>query len=173
VILAHTLGAGGPEIEFLIVAAGMLVLAVIFFFQKTVKPQVPVFLALGAFALTAGAFAVGGGDSGGGDAMASDVEISISSPADGADVPANQPLTVEVEISNGSLTQATSSDDPSEGHLHIYVDGRVIAMPTAETAEIPAADLPPGEHEIMVEFTQANHESFAPPVVTSIDIVAQ
>ena len=40
--LAHTLGQGGPEIEYLVIAVILLVLGVIFFMQKAVKPVVSV-----------------------------------------------------------------------------------------------------------------------------------
>lgn len=60
-LLAHTFGSSGPDVELLLLAGAMVVLAVIFFFQKTVKPMVPVVLLLMAFGVAAGAFALGGG----------------------------------------------------------------------------------------------------------------
>ncbi len=56
-VLAHTITPGGPETEYLVVAGAMLVLGVVFFIQKNVKPIVPVILIVGAVAVGAGAFA--------------------------------------------------------------------------------------------------------------------
>mgnify|MGYP000147275496 CR=1 FL=1 len=171
--LAHALGGGGPEIEVLMLAVGLLVLGIIFFFQKTTKPQVPVILVVLSLAMTVGAFAFSG-DETQGDPVSSDVTVSITSPVDGSTVPADEDLMIEVEIVNGSLVSGTTSTDPSEGHIHIYVDGRVVAMPSSLSETIvPARSLPPGEHEVIVEFTQANHTSFAPPVQTAVTITAE
>lgn len=57
-IIGHGSEGGGPDIELLVLAGGMLVLGVILFFQKTAKPIVPLILAVAAFALAAGAFAL-------------------------------------------------------------------------------------------------------------------
>lgn len=171
--LAHALGEGGPEIEVLMLAAGLLVLGIVFFLQKTTKPQVPVILVVLSLAMTVGAFAFSGDDPEG-QPVSSDVTVSIPSPADGAAVPADEDLMIEVEIANGTLVSGSTSTDPNEGHIHIYVDGQVVAMPTSESDTIvPATNLPPGEHEIIVEFTQANHTSFAPPVQAAITITAE
>lgn len=171
--LAHALGEGGPEIEILMLAGGLLVLGIVFFFQKTTKPQVPVILVVTSLALTVGAFAFSGDDAEN-ESISTDVTISIVSPEEGAVVPADEDLMIEVEIVNGALVSGSTSTDPNEGHIHIYVDGQVVAMPTTESDTIvPGTNLPPGEHEVIVEFTQANHTSFAPPVQTAITITAE
>lgn len=57
-IIAHGAAPGaGPDPEFLIFGAGLVVLAIVFFFQKEVKPQVSLVLLAMAAALFAGAFA--------------------------------------------------------------------------------------------------------------------
>jgi hypothetical protein len=165
--LAHALGTDGPEIEFLIAAGGMLVLALIFFFQKTVKPQVPLFLLVGAFGLTAGAFAFGP------EGPKGDATVVIQVPEDGATVPAGRPLQVSAVVQGGSLTAAASSSDANAGHLHIYVDGTVVAMPTEATSKVGGEFLPAGEHEITVEFTRADHTSFDPVILSSVTVFAE
>lgn len=58
ILLAH--GAettAGPNPEFLIFGAGLVVLSIVFFFQKNVKPQVSLVLLAVAAAMFAGAFA--------------------------------------------------------------------------------------------------------------------
>ena len=58
ILLAHGAEtATGPNPEFLIFGAGLVVLSIIFFFQKNVKPQVSLVLLAVAAALFAGAFA--------------------------------------------------------------------------------------------------------------------
>ncbi len=53
---AHGLTPGGPDIEMLLLSVALLLLAIVFFVQKSVKPQVPVFLLLASVALGVGAF---------------------------------------------------------------------------------------------------------------------
>lgn len=167
--LAHTLGTGGPEIEFLILAGAMLVLGVAFFFQKGVKPIVSLILVLGAFALSAGAF-IFKSDTSTAPAAAIDAAITIESPAAGDTVPANDPLQLTVDLQGGRLTAENASDDPRDGHLHVYVDGELISMPTTATPEV---ELEPGLHEITVEFTQADHRSFEPRILDTVEVTAE
>jgi hypothetical protein len=173
-VLAHTLGAGGPEIELLLLAVALLFLGVTFFVQKTTKPAVPVVLLVGALAVGAGSFAVGGSDehtgTEGTTAAPEGLGVTITSPADGDTVPAGEPVVVEVEVTGGELTSDTESEDPTQGHLHIFVDGSVISMPSTTTNEV---ELEPGDRTIAVEFTTADHRSFEPPIQDEIDVTAQ
>lgn len=171
--LAHTFGEGGPEIEFLVLAAGLLVLAIVFFFQKTVKPQVPVILVLAALALTVGAFAFDTPDETKGNGISTDAEVVIVDPSDGGTIAAGETLTLEIRIDGGSLTTENTTDEPDAGHLHIYVDGKLVSMPSVATPKIDGEDLPAGEHEIIVEFTQADHRPWDPPVQTAITVTAE
>jgi hypothetical protein len=160
--LAHTLGAGGPEIEFLIIAVAMLVLGVVFFVQKSVKPAVPVILVIGAFAMTAGAFAAGGSDDNvEGSAGSSDaISISITSPEDGATVPAGEPVIVEIEVRGA----------PEGGHFDVRIDGDIATMTPESTPEVT---FPSGEHELTVEYVNSRHQSFDPPVRTERTVIAE
>jgi hypothetical protein len=56
---AHTLGAGGPDLELLLFAAALLILGIVLFLQKSAKPVVSVVLLIAAFAVGTGAFAFG------------------------------------------------------------------------------------------------------------------
>ncbi|MDQ3958277.1 MAG: hypothetical protein M3273_08160, partial [Actinomycetota bacterium] len=87
---AHTLGSGGPEIEVLLLGAALLVLAAVFFAQKTAPPQVSVVLLLLGAVAVIGSFSLGG--------SAADVTVAIVAPVDGATVPAGEPVPVEVEV---------------------------------------------------------------------------
>ena len=58
-ILAHTLGAGGPDLEMIVLAGALAILGIVFFFQSAVKPVISVVLLIAAVGLGAGAFALG------------------------------------------------------------------------------------------------------------------
>lgn len=165
---AHTLGSGGPEIELLILAGAMLVLGVVFFFQKSVKPILSLVLVLGAFAVSGGAFVFK--SDGSAEATAIRATISIVEPAEGARVPANEPVPVEIDLQGGTLTAESRSEDDTEGHLHVYVDGELVSMPATDAPEV---ELEPGSHEITVEFTQADHRSYEPRILDSIEVTAE
>jgi hypothetical protein len=146
---AHTLGEGGPEIEFLMVAAAMLILGIVFFVQKTVKPAVPVILVVGALAMVAGAFAAGGasGDSAGSVEGAS---VQIVTPEDGTSVPSGEPVELEIDLQNA----------PEGGHFDVRVDDGLESMgPTPAPVTFEA-----GEHTLSVEYVNARHQSFSPPL---------
>jgi hypothetical protein len=170
---AHTLGAGGPDLELFLFAAALLVLGVVLFLQKSAKPVVSVVLLIAALAVGTGAFAFGGSSSStsSGTAPAPDgVEVQITAPDDGSSVPAGRPLTVEADINGGRLTTATESDDPTQGHLHVFVDDELISMPTRPAQEV---ELEAGDHTIVVEFTTADHRSFEPRILDSIEVTAE
>lgn len=171
--LAHSLTPGGPDIEVLLIAVALLGLGVALFLQKSTKPYVPVVLLVLALAVGAGAFAIGG-DSGGGApagtvAAPDGLSVEIVGPRDEEQVPANDPFDLEAEVSGGELTDATSSDDPTVGHLHVFVDGQLISMPNSSIQEV---ELDPGRHTIVVEFTTADHRSFDPRITDEIRVTA-
>jgi hypothetical protein len=172
-VLGHALGAGGPEIEFLILAGACLLLGVFFFFQKNVKPQASVVLLAVAIALAIGAFAVDTTPDQGESIGSSPVVVSVAEPEDGVTVPAGEALALRVELDGGELVDESSGTDPTKGHLHIYVDGQLTSMPSVQTPRVPGSWLREGEHEITVEFTRADHRSFDPRVTTTITVVAE
>ena len=164
--LAHTATATGPNTEILLLGAGMLVLAAIFFFQKTASRQASLFLAVLGVAAVTGAFALGG--SSGGGTSGEHASVSISSPEDGATVDASQPLALEVDLQGATLASDTTTDDG--GHLHVYVDGETRGMPATLDVEV---ELEPGEHEIEVEYVDSEHQALDPPVTDSVEVVAE
>ena len=96
-----------------------------------------------------------------------DAEVGFASLRDGATVPANEPFDIEIDLEGGELATSNSS---SGGHLHIYVDGSVVSMPSTTTAEVT---LEPGEHELRVEYVDFQHASFDPPVQETISVTAE
>lgn len=167
-LLAHTIGAGGPDLEMTLLAGGLLVLGLVFFFQKTVKSVVSVVLLVGALAVGAGAFAVGGSTDE--PLPAPDVEVRIVSPEDGATVPARNEVEVRAEVIGGTLTDAERSEDPTEGHLHVFVDDAMVSMPVSEASPVT---LEPGTHVITVEFTSADHRSYEPRILDRVAVTAE
>jgi hypothetical protein len=143
----------------------MVVLAAIFFFQKTASRQASLILAvLGAAAIT-GAFTFAGGSS---ESEAHhDAAIAIAAPEDGATVEAGT-LPVQIELTGAELAGESSSEDA--GHVHVYVDGKVVDMPSSLDVEV---DMEPGEHELAVEFVDAGHAALDPPVTDSVTITAE
>ena len=146
----------------LLIAAGVAFVGAFVF--RSVKPDKvgPAWALFAAGALlAAAAFIVpnlGGG---------TDAKVSFSSPKDGETVPANVPISIAVNLEGGEL--ATSSSDAG-GHLHIFVDGSVISMPSTLATEV---ELEPGEHELRVEYVDLQHASYDPPVEETITVTAE
>lgn len=152
-LLAHTASGSGPAAELLLMAGALLLLGVIFFFQRSVKPAVSVGLVLGGFALAGGAFALGG------QSVPSDAAVRIVSPADGARLPAGQPVPIEVQVHG------------VDGyHLHVYVDGTLDSMPQPGQASV---ELEAGSHTITVELSDQQHRSYSPPLRDSVEVAAR
>jgi hypothetical protein len=100
----------------------------------------------------------------GGPRPASPAVLKIVEPKNGATEPASG-AKLEVSLAGATLTSVTSQDiSPTEGHLHVSVDGRLISMTSGVTQTLP--DLEPGRHTIRVEFVAADHLPFDPRVVT-------
>lgn len=163
-ILAHTIGVGGPDLEMMVLAAALVMLGIILFVQKTAKPAVSVGLMVAALAVGGGAFAVGG------SSPSSNARVAITSPPANAEVKAGEPVTVEVAIKGGELTSNTTATDPNLGHLHVFIDDKLVSMPSTDTYDVT---LKPGDHDITVEFTAADHRSFEPPIRDSIVVIAE
>ena len=143
-VLGHTLGSGGPEIEFLILSGACLLLGIFFFFQKNVKSQASVVLLAVAVALAIGAFAVDTTPDGGESIGSSPVTLSVTEPEDGSEVPAGEALQLAVDIQGGELVDESTGTDPTKGHLHIYVDGQLTSMPSVVTPPRPRQLAPGG-----------------------------
>jgi hypothetical protein len=95
---------------------------------------------------------------------ASPAVVKILQPKNGAKEPASG-AKLEVSLTGAKLTSVTSQDiSPTEGHLHVSVDDRLISMTSGLTQTLP--DLTPGRHTIRVEFVASDHLPFDPRVVT-------
>lgn len=167
--LAHILSNGsGPDVELLIAAFGAGVLGITFFMQKAVKPQVSVVLLLVTVALGITTFTMGGSESSV-NPPAPDVTLTFVSPTNEATVPANEDIEVTIDIEGGQLVSDPNSTVEGGGHLHIYVDGVNVSMPTTETSEI---ELERGVHVITAEFVSPDHHQFSPRIFEEIEVTA-
>ncbi|GIU99273.1 MAG: hypothetical protein KatS3mg014_0889 [Actinomycetota bacterium] len=57
------------------------------------------------------------------------------------------------------------------GHVHVYLDDRLVSMSYAPEQEIPLGDLERGPHVLRVEFVAADHGPFDPPVEARVTFV--
>ena len=95
---------------------------------------------------------------------ASPAVVKIVEPKNGATEPASG-AKLQVSLTGAKLTPVTSQDiSPTEGHLHVSVDDKLISMSSGLTQTLP--DLTSGRHTIRVEFVAADHLPFDPRVVT-------
>jgi hypothetical protein len=163
---AHAVGpGGGVDIELLLVAGA----AVFFGFKLRstgqAKPAAS-WIAIGVgVALAVAAVVVPQGSN---PSAPSDASILIVTPADGDTVAADKAIRVEVALTGVSI--ATSPSDTTKGHIHVYVDGTLEQMPYTTQ---PKVKLSPGEHEITIEYVDAQHISYNPPLQTSVKVVAE
>jgi hypothetical protein len=170
VVFAHTIGPSGPDAEILLAAIGTFVLAVVLFLRGTAKPITSVVLLIVALALGAGSLALGGSPQGRSSLSGVGLGVTITSPKEGTVVPAGSRIRLKVELDGGRLTRETNSSDPNSGHLHVFVDEKLVSMPTTDT---PTVKLKPGEHVIAVEFVDAGHLSYSPSVVDDVSVRAR
>jgi hypothetical protein len=63
--------------------------------------------------------------------------------------------------------QHPEANRPGEGHLHARLDLQPVVVLEREEA-YTFTNVPPGEHQLVVELTQNDHSPFLPPVVKEI-----
>lgn len=165
-LLAHAGGPGGGiHFETLVIGVALVVLAVILYFNENVKTSGSVALAVLGLAMGAAtfAFAPGGTD-------VSNVRMSIVAPDDGANVPAGEPIDVEVTLQGATTEPTSATGDEVVGHIHVFVDGQLLQMPTETSTEL---ELERGDHTVAVEFVGDDHVSFEPRVIEEVEVTAQ
>jgi hypothetical protein len=170
VVLAHTLGTGGPDIELLLLAAVMAILGIVFFFQKAVKPVVSVLLVVLGLGAAVFAFVLGGDQSAsqpgadGSGVSPRGATVEITSPSEGEVVPANQEIEIEYRIDPGELAPEGLAD------MHVYIDDELDSM---QVKDVLTVEVPSGTHTVAVEAAQPNHASYDPPVIDEIEVTAE
>ena len=103
-------------------------------------------------------------------------ELEVSTPADGSTVDGT---SVTVTFSTSGITLVESpvpleqaglqpeANRAGEGHVHFMLDlNPVVVWSTADPYTF--TNVPPGEHQLMVELVNNDHSSLNPPVVRQI-----
>jgi hypothetical protein len=117
--------------------------------------------------------------------LADDVEVAITSPADGDEVPAGE-VEVTVTVTGGTLqsdvleTEQLPPDPEEAGYLAVAVDGDVLtaALPAACTLEDPCDQVTfpitvaPGERRLVVEFRRGDGVPLTPLVTDAVTFTA-
>ena len=104
------------------------------------------------------------GSSGPSPRPSSPAKIQILSPRNGATVK-GPTVHVRVRLTGAEIVPATTTHiTPTQGHLHVYLDGKIVSMNFSADATIP--NVPPGRHLLNVEFVASDHLPFDPRVIT-------
>ena len=111
----------------------------------------------------------GGGDSsdsgGGGESRPrTDVRIQIVQPA--ANQVTGPEPTLEMNLIGGSVVERTTGPlTPTEGHIHVTVDGQLVSMAYGTNQKL--GPLAPGQHTVQAEYVATDHAPFANRVVAA------
>jgi hypothetical protein len=101
----------------------------------------------------------------------SPAKLAIVSPRNGATVPAAD-AQLRVSLSKAKIVNVTSRNiKPDQGHIHVLVDDRLVAMNYQLSGKLPKLD--PGTHVVKVEFVAADHLPFDPRVLTQAAFVVK
>ena len=111
-----------------------------------------------------------------GIASAQSPELNVSTPAEGSSVDGTD-VTVTFSVTGLTLVESTvplerAGQQPEanrlgEGHVHLMLDlGPIVVWSTTEPYTF--TNVPPGEHQLMVELVNNDHSSLNPPVVRQI-----
>ena len=133
--------------------------------------------ALGAVVAALAVTACSGGEDGGGGSAAptstaavaaerpsSPAKLAIEEPRQGQTVKQARPELVLNLDGAKVVNQTTTHVQGDEGHIHLYVDGKLVTMNYGLRQRLP--QLPPGQHVVQVEFVAADHAPFDPRVLT-------
>jgi hypothetical protein len=161
---AHAVGpSGGVDLEFLLVAVAVIVLGLRLRASKDVRPAAGyIAIAIGVALLGAALVVPRIGP------PRPNVSITIVSPEQGDTVPAGEPLTIDTTVTGAQI--ASSAKDTKSGHLHVYVDGQLQQMPYSTSTQIK---LKPGDHAITVEYVDASHVAYQPPIDATVNVTAE
>ena len=94
----------------------------------------------------------------------SPAKLTIVSPRNGQTVGEDRPQLLLGLRGGKIVNQTTTRVQGDEGHIHLLVDGRLVAMNYGLRQRLP--ELPPGQHVVQVEFVAADHAPFDPRVLT-------
>jgi hypothetical protein len=94
---------------------------------------------------------------------ASTAKLTILSPHNGQTIHTETP-EVRLGLAGAKIvTQTSTHIRPDQGHVHLLVDGKLVAMNYGLDERLPKLD--PGQHLVQVEFVAADHAPFEPRVL--------
>lgn len=103
----------------------------------------------------------------------SSATIAFTSPSMGQTV-RSETLEVVVRLDGGTIVDGSSTNvTPDTGHIHLFLDDRIVSMTYGEEQVIDIGDLEPGPHELLAEFVAADHAPFATRVVATVTFLTE
>jgi hypothetical protein len=95
---------------------------------------------------------------------ASTAKLTILAPRNGQTL-SRQASEVRLDLTGAKIVSHTTTRiRPDQGHIHLLVAGKLIAMNYGLNERLP--NLTPGQHLVQVEFVAADHAPFVPRVLT-------
>jgi len=96
---------------------------------------------------------------------ATDARIQILAPTPNQET--GPDVTVQVKLIGArEVPQVTGPVKPDEGHIHVSLDGAVVAMAFGDTQTLKA--LTPGQHSVQVDFVATDHLPFKNRVTAAV-----
>jgi hypothetical protein len=81
-------------------------------------------------------------------------------------------VALRLDLVGGTIVPQTSNRlTPTEGHVHLYVDSKLVSMTYGLTEDLKG--LAPGPHSLRAEFVAADHAPFKNAVVAAVLIRVQ
>jgi hypothetical protein len=94
----------------------------------------------------------------------STAKLTILTPRNGQTI-SRQASEVHLDLAGAKIVSHTTTRiRPDQGHIHLLVDGKLVAMNYGLDERLP--NLTPGQHLVQVEFVAADHAPFDPRVLT-------
>ena len=96
---------------------------------------------------------------------ATDARIQIVAPTPNQET--GPDVTVQVKLIGAKeVPQVAGPVKPDEGHIHVSLDGAVVAMAYGDTQTLKA--LTPGQHSVQVDFVAVDHLPFKNRVTAAV-----
>jgi hypothetical protein len=103
--------------------------------------------------------------------LASTAKLTILAPRNGQTLSRQTP-EVRLGLTGAKIvSQTTTRLRPDQGHIHLLVDGKLVAMNYGLNERLPR--LTPGQHLVQVEFVAADHAPFDPRVLAQAAFTVQ
>jgi hypothetical protein len=90
-----------------------------------------------------------------------EASVEIFAPKDGAIVPPSEPVVLDYDVKPG----------PNGDHVHVYVDGRQVAIVRQLQGRYEVGRLSPGKHELAIKVVNRAHVPIG--VESSVDVTVQ